>query len=342
MILIFKIGLFILSVCLTVPGIAKAVSEKNLADNYLELISPYFTNEFDFGWFIGVGGKKLQYAKKNAVHEKAVIVFVTGRTEYLSKYAEVFYDLKDREFSTFIYDHRGQGSSERLLVDSNKGHVVDFKDYVEDLGMFLKRVVSPQTHSPIFIVSHSMGGTISYLYMRQNPKSIRAAVLCAPMFAINTKPIPQFLSNLLVKSMVLIGSSDKYIFAGGPYNTDKKFAGNDLTHSKVRFDLSKRAVASSSQVALGSPTFGWLEQSFTAIKSIHNDKEVAQPPIMILSGTQDSVVTFSSQQDVCERLPNCQMQRIVGARHELLMEIDAIRAEVLGHIVEFIESFVRE
>ena len=45
---------------------------------------------------------------------------VNGRTEYAEKYAELFYDLKDLGFSLYIYDHRGQGLSSRLLADRGK------------------------------------------------------------------------------------------------------------------------------------------------------------------------------------------------------------------------------
>ncbi len=36
-----------------------------------------------------------------------------------------------------IIDHRGQGRSGRLLSDTHRGHVVNFSDYVDDLGRAL-------------------------------------------------------------------------------------------------------------------------------------------------------------------------------------------------------------
>ena len=104
-------------VTLICPVIANAVSEDILVDEYRDKIYPYFSSTFEGGWFAGVGGKKIRYSLKKSASEKVAIVVVSGRTEHITKYAEFFYDFKDLGYSFFIYDHRGQGSSERLLND---------------------------------------------------------------------------------------------------------------------------------------------------------------------------------------------------------------------------------
>lgn len=331
-----------LMVCLAFffDGTANAVQEERLAAEFSDTIYPYFASEFKFGSFAGSANKKIHYAVKAAVREKAVIVFVTGRTEYFIKYAELLYDLKDRGFSFFIYDHRGQGSSDRILADPQKGHVVDFQNYVDDLKIFVDSIVTPQTDAPVFIVSHSMGGTISYQYVREHPERLKGLVLCAPMFSINTAPVPGVLADFVVKSMIFVGADERYIFGGGPYDPDKQFAGNDLTHSKVRFELNKRMILMFPQVALGSPTFGWLSQAFSAMDSSLNGDSHPEnlPPILILSGTEDSVVTFAPQKKLCDSQASCRLQRISGARHELLMEKDEIRDTVIGLIMKFVEA----
>nr|MBF0221194.1 alpha/beta fold hydrolase [Desulfobulbaceae bacterium] len=339
-----KVQVLLIWACLLLfPVVAKAVPEEILAREFAETVYPYFAGTFDFGWFEGTGQKKLRYAAQTAEQEKAVIVLVSGRTEHLTKYAEFFYDLKDAGFSFYIYDHRGQGSSERLLADPQKGYVDRFHNYVDDLSIFLETKVFSQTESPVFIVSHSMGGTVSYLYAREKPNRLKGLVLCAPMFSINTAPVPHIVARILVKSMGVIGSTESYVFGGGPYDADKKFAENDVTHSSKRFALNKKLVASFPEVALGSVTFGWLEQSFLAMDSIRNSNPgtLESPPILILSGTEDKVVGFDSQKEVCDRLAGyCRLQSIDGAKHELLMETDAIRDQVQALIVEFVHGLM--
>ncbi len=181
------------------------------------------------------------------------------------------------------------------------------------------------------------------MYASEYPGRLKGLELCDPMFSINTKPIPNIISRMLVKGMNFFGLSKAYIWGGGQYDPGKKFTGNDLSHSKERFELNKTIIGSFPQAALGSPTFGWLNQSFSAMSSIRNSSTgVAElPPILLLSGTEDSVVGFGPQKDICESVPNCQLQRIAGAKHELLMEKDSIRDEVFRMIVEFVETTIK-
>jgi len=160
------------------------------------------------------------------------------------------------------------------------------------------------------------------------------------MFSINTSPFPGFLADFLVKTMMYVGADKRYIFGGGPYDPDKPFIGNDLTHSRKRFELNKSIIQKFPKVALGSPTFGWLSQAFSSMdQSINSLNQVKNlPPTLILSGTEDSVVNFAPQKEICGHFPSCRLERIDGARHELLMEKDEIRDRVVARIVSFIEK----
>jgi lysophospholipase len=46
---------------------------------------------------------------------------------------------------------------------------------------------------------------------------------------------------------------------------------------------------------------------------------------MVAAGA-DRVVSLAAQRSACRRLPNCRLLVLAGARHEILMETDAIRS----------------
>ena len=52
---------------------------------------------------------------------RGTVLLLNGRKEYLEKYHETICDLNDRGFAVVSFDWRGQGLSDRLLPDRNKG-----------------------------------------------------------------------------------------------------------------------------------------------------------------------------------------------------------------------------
>ncbi len=89
------------------------------------------------GHFIGQAGLRLYWCQFTAPEHNKAIIVVNGRTDACIKYQAVFFDLFQQGYDVYSYDHRGQGQSQRLILSSDIGHVVEFKDYVDDLNTFL-------------------------------------------------------------------------------------------------------------------------------------------------------------------------------------------------------------
>jgi lysophospholipase len=52
---------------------------------------------------------------------RGTVFLLTGRSEYMEKYAEVVQELNGRGFDVYSFDWRGQGLSERILHNPAKG-----------------------------------------------------------------------------------------------------------------------------------------------------------------------------------------------------------------------------
>ncbi len=115
------------------PALSAAVPEGRLPAVFNSAVLPFFTTQFKAGTMRGAGGVAIHYAKREITGEQAALVIVDGRTEYTTKYAELFYDLRHMPWSFYIYDHRGQGMSGHLLSDTQKGDVKTFSNYITDL-----------------------------------------------------------------------------------------------------------------------------------------------------------------------------------------------------------------
>ncbi len=297
---------------------------------------PYFQENFTIDVMKNHDGIEIRYAESAHLGEKGALVLVDGRTEFMAKYAEVLYDLKNTGFSFYIYDHRGQGNSSRMLADHEKGHVGNFEEYVEDLHRFIDTIVKPKNHKSIFLLSHSMGGTVSILYARKYPTTLTGMILCAPMLDVNTAPFPKRLAKIAANVLNALGLGTRYVFGGKPYDRDFEFENNDLTDSYVRFELNKRLVEENPGVALGGPTIGWLAGAFRAIDRIISDTTALPVPMLIMIGEEDTVVGRKVQKEFCDTQPGCSLVILPRGKHELLMEKDQVRDAVLENIRIFL------
>jgi len=330
--------LMMLMAFLLYPCLSVAVQETELETSFDSRILPFFSSQFQFGTLQGAGGVPIHYAKREITEAQAALIIVDGRTEYADKYAELLYDLKDLPWSFYIYDHRGQGRSGRLLNDPQKGHVDSFSNYVNDLKRFIKTIVKRNTQSPLFILAHSMGGTIAALYGMENPGILNGMIFCSPMLRINTMPFPGKIARLLAQGMTALGDGDLYVFGGRPYDPARDFAGNDLTHSAARFKLNKKILEQFPENQLGSPTFQWLTESFKGMAEARENAGKLKTPVLIIQGDADTVVGRKAEKNFCSQLPNCTLVHCAEGRHELLMEKDAIRNTVLERIKQFIKT----
>ena len=94
---------------------------------------------------------------------KGTVVILPGRNECIEKYFETARNLSERGFSTATLDWRGQGGSDRLLRDPQRGHVQSFYDYARDLDQFFEEVVLPDCRGPYYVLAHSTGSLIALL-----------------------------------------------------------------------------------------------------------------------------------------------------------------------------------
>lgn len=315
---------------------ASAVMEKKVPRLAKSTFMPYFLEHFITGVMKTHDGKEIRYAKSENVNEKGALVVVDGRTEFMAKYAEVFYDLRSTGYSFYIYDQRGQGESSRMLADPEKGYVDKFDDYVKDLNQFLDTIVRISDHKSVFLLSHSMGGPVSILYERKHPGTITGMILCSPMLDINTAPFPKGLAKITVKTLTVLGMGTRYVFGGKPYDPHFPFENNDLTDSYARFELNRRLVEENPKVALGGPTLRWLAEAFRAIDRIKADTSDLHVPILLMVGEEDTVVGKKSQQTFCSTQPDCSLVILPHGKHELLMEKDQVRDSVLENIRVFL------
>jgi len=128
------------------------------------------------GFFEGQEGYNLYYRGwLPRQHPRAVIFIAHGLAEHGGRYAATAAFLVEEGYYVYCHDHQGHGLSE-----GTRGYIRHFSTYAEDLASFIASQSSEYPGLPIFLLGHSIGGTIVIDYCLQNHGSVNGLILSAP------------------------------------------------------------------------------------------------------------------------------------------------------------------
>ena len=274
------------------------------------------------------------------VEMNGTVIILNGRTEFIEKYAEVIGELIERRFCVAALDWRGQGGSERIIKrNPRKGHVDNMDSYVEYLTSLLDFLESTNCPKPYFCLAHSTGGQVLLRAAPLVANRISRAVAIAPFLEL----APRGLESRMIYGLasILTHAGFGRFYAPGNSRTpanSEPFEGNLLSADPERYQRTAALIADFGDLAIGGPTFSWI---YAALKSA---REICQPefvtritlPILMLSASEDKIVSTRAVEDFAGIARTVTHIGIPGARHEILMERDEIRAQFWAAFDAFI------
>jgi lysophospholipase len=280
-------------------------------------------------WVVGSGGARLRAALFPALGKaRGSVVVSPGRTEPIEKYFEVVGDLRARGFAVLVHDWRGQGLSQRLLSDRLKGHATRYEDFVEDYRLILL-AFQDRLPLPWIALGHSMGGCLVLLDLVEGESRFSACVLSAPMLGVSTAGVPDALARGVAWSMVASGQGASPVPGLGHDPMGDTFVEEGLTHDRTRYARYKAQLRACPDLALGGPTWGWLDFALRAMAALSDATALkrVEIPVAVIVAQHDQLVPNGAAQRVADQLPRGRYIEVAGAFHEILVETDAIRAE---------------
>lgn len=317
----------------TYDNIYKLSTEQDLASNKYSTKIEKFYNTGQEGFFDGTENIKIYYKifKQNS-KEKGAIVISSGRTEAAVKYKELIFDLYNNGYSIYINDHRGQGLSGRMVPEHDMGYIDNFQYYIDDLKAFYDNYVVKGQHKHIYLLAHSMGGAIGVTYLEQFPKDFEKAAFSSPMLGL---PVP---SCTAVK--ILERKEPEFALGQTVYMDDSiKFEDNHLTYSKIRYQRILDAFNQTIEARLGGASYHWVDRSCHQFKYIFNHLEKIETPLLLFSAADDKIVAISAHDKFIAKMQDLNKKAkgytVEAAMHELLIERDEARIDVLTKILNF-------
>jgi len=279
-------------------------------------------------WFSGVDGLRLRAALFPALIDppRGSVVISPGRTEPIEKYFEVVETLRNRGFAVLVHDWRGQGLSARLLANPRLGHADgDAKDFLGDLDLLLTAFAA-RLPKPWITLAHSMGGGLALLALARGQRWFSAGILSAPMTGINLGRLPLAAARAMAKTAVLSGRGAR--MARPDPSAPTPFEDNRLTHDRGRYDRALAQIVACPDLDLGGPTWGWISFALALQRELARSPGVSRIaiPLTIIAAGEEALVDNAATRRLAGRIPGARYIEAPGAYHEILQEVDPVRA----------------
>lgn len=284
-------------------------------------------------------GAALRFASWRATGRttRGTVVVVQGRAEFIERYSETIAELRRRGFHVLTFDWRGQGGSQRFVSRVRKGHVGRLRDYERDLALAMAEMQA-RLPPPYFVLAHSMGAALCLDAARHDALPVSRMVAIAPMLGLSMVARPRA-ARLLASLLFWLGFGKSFVPGGGETAiATKPFEGNRLTGDPARYARNSALSARARHLSIGDPTVAWIRTAFILMDRLTAPAAAlgVRVPTLVIAAGLDPVVSTPAIERFAARLKTGPALVLPTARHEILMETDAIRARFWAAFDAFI------
>lgn len=317
---------------------AFAISEVNYQKNYQDKVLPLISLMKE-GTFSGKKGVSIHYRTLIRQNANNCLVILPGRTEPIEKYAEVIYDLLQSpvgaNLNFYLMDHRGQGSSERMVAPLDLGYIDHFDNYVADVETFLTNQKLESNCDQKFLLAHSLGAGIATAYILKYPKTFDRVALSSPMLKIMTKPYAYSVARAIVSASTLAGRGAKFAIGQKGFNPDSTFEDNTFTSSPERFTMAMSMFDTYPKARLGGVANRWILEVMKGTHSVRSRYHEITVPLRVFHAGIEAYSEPSEMIKLCDEASSCKRFFLESSKHEVLMDRDLNRKIVLNELSSF-------
>ena len=243
----------------------------------------------------------------------AVVVIAHGVAEHSNRYAHVAADLTAGGLAVYALDHRGHGLSEgpRCVLDR-------MSRAVADVGALIALARGRHPGVPVFLLGHSMGGTIALSHALDHGDEIDGLILSGPVAVLDGAPA---LLRLIARGLSVVAPRLGIL---------------QLDSSEISTDPEVvRAYDEDPLVHSGKIPVRTLAEMSGAIETFPQRLPGLALPVLVMHGEDDSLVPVAASRLVDQLAGGDVTLRLYpGMAHEILNEPG--RAEVLDEIKRWI------
>lgn len=268
---------------------------------------------------------------------RGTLLFAGGRGDFIEKYLEPMAHWHGRGWAVTGFDWRGQGASQGDIVG---GHLDSFDPLVADLAALLADLRASRP-GPQVAVGHSMGGHVLLRVLAEKRAELDAAVLVAPMLAINSAPVPGWAGWWTAAAASAFGLRRQPIWR--PDSPPAAAAGSSrqafLTSCPDRYSDELFWWDREPGYNLGGPSWGWLDAAYRSCSALTDARlKAVETPLLLIGTDTDRLVSAAAIRRAAGLLPKARLKMFARAGHEILREADPVRLEALAEIESFLDE----
>lgn len=232
---------------------------------------------------------------------KAILLVVHGLAEHSGRYTNLVNCFIPKGYAVYSFHHRGHSKSEGL-----RGYVERFSDYINDLETFFNIVRGEHADIKIFLVGHSMGGTITTAYTIHHQHKLAGLILSGAGLKVDSSVSPVLIALAPIMSRLLpkLGITALSTSAISQDQAVVDAALNDplVYHGKIRVRSGAELLKTTRRLPLQIPRINL--------------------PILIMHGTADRLADPQGSQMLYERVGSQDktLKLYEGFYHEIFSE----------------------
>ncbi len=274
--------------------------------------------------------RMLERRRAEGAPVRGSLLFAGGRGDFIEKYLEAHDHWLRSGWNVTAFDWRGQGGSQG---DRPGGWIDRFETLVDDLAALIAdwRAQAPGPH---VVVAHSMGGHVLLRTLADRRPAIDAAVLVAPMLAINSAPVPPFAAEWLASFMSAVGWGRHPATPPAPGPIRKA----NLTGCADRYSDELWWWEKQPGFNIGPPSWAWLKAAYASSAALTPAKlKRVEVPVLLLGAERDRLVSAEAIRRAASLLPKAELEMYGDSAHEILREADPVRLKALARIDSFLD-----
>jgi len=250
---------------------------------------------------------------------KGVVAIDHGMGEHSGRYPNLVNALLPENWIVYGYDKRGHGRS-----GGQRGHIMHFEDYRQDVDTYLKLVFKEQPGLPVFLYGHSLGSLTTLDYIMHTQSGLAGAIVSGtavdPVGVASPAMIQvaKIMSKLL-PTFCITSTLDPYGLSQDEA-VCKAYIADPMVHNKM------------------SARYGM--ESLKTVEWIKAHPELIQIPVMFVHGEKDPILTLEGAKKFYASVPypDKEMHVYLKCKHEVHNDFE--HANLMADVLKWLSAHV--